>query len=241
MLKNVIKIFCLALVLCAGFAFSARAGKLSEYSIVCGSTPACSMSTSACWECKFSHRSWKTLWTVKKTWTEYICSKGTPSGLDYMDSCSNTAGRGGESGDSRSEFLGFTYDQEQGYNCVTQNYKNMYKICYPCTIVGTLISSFTQTAGNTYDVMRSLANVILVIGTVLWLAMYVLKNISAFTTAEPMRMLQDIFVQLFKVFIATVIVNAGLDVIVAYTLVPILNTGTDFGAAVLDTVGGTHD
>ena len=63
--------------------------------------------------------------------------------------------------------------------------------------------------------------------------MKVLKNISSFTTVEPMKMIQDLLIQLFKVFLAFVIVNSGIPTILHYTMEPIMLAGTDFGSAIL--------
>ena len=105
--------------------------------------------------------------------------------------------------------------------------------CYSCEIVETLVSAFTKAAAKAYQVSREAGNAILVLGMILWIAFFVLKNISAFTTVEPMKMLQDLLVQLFKIFLAFVIINSGIPTILHYSLEPIMNAGTDIGSTIL--------
>lgn len=233
---------------------AAYAGKLSEYEIICGNTNDCNMETSSCIKCEYK----VTYYLRSRTWYEYHCvNKGVTSAksdegdwatLGFLGiqtplpvqnkGCTDTAGRGGKIGDVTTTTLGvFKKDDNLGYNCVTDNLRRMYhSVCYSCVIVEVLISAFVKAGSKAYDVSRQLANVILVVATILWLAMYVLKSVSSFSTVEPMKMIQDILIQLFKVFVAFTIVNAGISTIVYYTVNPIINTGTDFGMAILKTI-----
>jgi hypothetical protein len=214
------------------------AGKLSEFNIVCGDTTKCNMATQKCYRCNYSSRVWWTFGAYRKTWTEYHCTSGNAPSGGSIDSCTDTSGAGGLTGNSENTLFGFTVSENTGYNCVPENYVNMYKICYSCVIVQTLISAFTKAGAGAYDVSRSLANVFLVIATVLWLSVYVLKSVSSFANVEPMKMIQDILVQLFKVMVAFVIVNAGISTILDYTMLPIMTTGTEFGNKITEVLGG---
>lgn len=245
MLVKVWKIcFFSALLLCGGLWQSpdAYAGRLSEFIIKCGVDEKgkgldCNMADHDCLECT---QKTTYLWIVaSNTTTSYHCVPKGQSSVSGQDSCRNTGGRGGLTGDTTTKALAgmATVYQEDGQNCVTANLNAMYDgVCYSCIVIETLVSAFTTAGAKAYGASRQLANAVLVIATALWLAMYILKSVSSFTSVEPMKMINDIFVQLFKVMVAFVVVNAGIDVIVQYTIEPILNTGLDFGDAVLDAV-----
>lgn len=254
MMKNQIITFLAAILLLVVFqtcnTSTAQAGNLSNFDIVCGDTPKCNMGTSSCLICKYKDNKAWSLGIYTDQWWEYICvPKGVTTTTSLKDpgrdpvECSDTAGRGGKSGDREAVFFATIHnDVEEGYNCQTTNFRAMYhSICYSCIIVDILISAFVKAGAKAYDVSRQLANTILVIATILWLAMYVLKSVSSFSTVEPMKMLQDILFQLFKVFVAFTIVNAGISTIIDYTIKPIVSTGTDFGMAILNSVNEKYE
>lgn len=254
MMKKRIITFLASIVLLAIFQVchtpAAYAGKLSKFEIICGNTNDCNMETSSCLICKYKHNKWYTAGIKTNQWWEYICvPKGVTTATSLKDpgrnpvECSDTAGRGGRNGAVQNVYFSVIHkDVEDGYNCVTDNLRNMYhSVCYSCVIVDVLISAFVKAGSKAYDVSRQLANAILVVATILWLAMYVLKSVSSFSTVEPMKMIQDILFQLFKVFVAFTIVNAGISTIISYTVTPIINTGTDFGMAILKSVNEKYE
>ena len=205
---------------------------LGSYTIICGQTTGgqpinCNMETHRCYSCK------KAQGLIIRTITyEYQCiNKSAP--VSSKCEVSNTGGMVGNS-DVRIIGLKISGLHKEGSNCVTENFKSMYtSTCYSCEIVEVLSSAFIKAAAKAYQVSREAGNAILVVGMILWVAFFVLKNISAFTTVEPMKMLQDLLIQLFKLLLAFVIVNAGIPTILHYTLEPIMNAGTDFASAII--------
>lgn len=205
---------------------------LGNYTIICGQTTGgqpinCNMETHRCYSCK------KAKGLLVRTITyEYQClSRSAP--VPRKCEISNTGGMVGNS-DVRIVGLKMAGLHREGSNCVTENFKAMYtSTCYSCEIVEILSSAFIKAAAKAYQVSREAGNAILVVGMILWVAFFVLKNISAFTTVEPMKMLQDLLIQLFKLLLAFVIVNAGIPTILHYTLEPIMNAGTDFASAII--------
>ena len=126
---------------------------------------------------------------------------------------------------------------KEGKNCIVYNYFLKYSNCYGCVVAQTLTSAFVKAAAKAYNVSKKAGNTILLIGMMLWMAFFALKNVSSFATIEPMQMLQQFFVQCFKVILAMVILNSGLETILRYTLVPIIKTGTD----IADTIAANVD
>lgn len=215
------------------FSASLAQAQIGGYTIVCGQTPdkqpiQCNTATHRCYKCKD-----KSGWFVKKRiYYTYNClsrSADVPSNCEVA----NTGGLTGDM-DVRIFWIKRNKAHVEGTNCVTENLMAMYSsTCYSCEIVSTLTSAFIRAAAKAYEVSRQAGNVILVVGMILWIAFFVLKNISSFTTVEPMKMLQDLLIQLFKIFIAFVIVNSGIPTILHYTLEPIMLAGTDFGNAII--------
>lgn len=109
--------------------------------------------------------------------------------------------------------------------------------CFTCEIVQILISSFITAGAKAYEISKDLGNAVLLVGTILWLAIYVLKSVASLASVEPAKMLQDILTQLFKVLCAFVVINIGIQTILEYTLNPIMIAGTDFGRAILSIHG----
>ena len=212
---------------------TARAALGEGYSIVCGESPSgqpiqCDLSTHRCYLCKVTIRNG----LAKSVRNVYNCINRNS---DIPKNCT-VSNSGGVSGTSDVRILGLKISglHQEGQNCVTENFKAMYtSTCYSCEIVETLASAFIKAAAKAYQVSREAGNAILVLGMMLWVGFFVLKNISAFTAAEPMKMLQDLLVQSFKVFLAFVLINVGISSILHYTLEPIMNAGTDIADTII--------
>ena len=48
-------------------------------------------------------------------------------------------------------------------------------------------------------------------------------------------MLQEFMIQMFKIILAFVIINSGIETILRYSLVPLMNAGTDLADAITTT------
>lgn len=197
-----------------------------------GQTQYCSKNQK-CYKCTWRERYWYTLWTAASENSDFRCYAENSSSIP--SECKYTA-RGGQTGDSHDEFLFWDYNEDSGKQCIVENFMRSYVRCYGCAIVETLASAFVKAGSSGYGVSRQAGNVILIVGTMLWLAFFALKNVSSFATIEPMKMLQDLFIQLFKIIVALVVLNSGIQTILSYTVVPLMNAGTDFGDAILNTV-----
>jgi len=75
---------------------------------------------------------------------------------------------------------------------------------------------------------------ILRIGFLIWLAFYILQQVSSLAPIAPGKMLQTILVMGFKVALATVAIRSGLPVIREFFLNPIVGLGVDYGLALFD-------
>lgn len=213
---------------------------MGETNILCGyedgqhggEAKTCDISTQKCIVCKENKDTVAnaTSFTVKRKIMVYKCVSQSAS---VPRNCELAVNGGLKGAEWTSIFFGLIKaNKEKGTECIPSNFVVKYSGCYGCIVVQTLTSAFVKAAGNAYNVSRQAANVIVLIGMALWLAMFALKNVSSFATIEPMKMLQEFFVQCFKVILAMVIINAGLRTIMDYTLVPIMSVGTEVADAV---------
>ena len=226
---------CLLLMLCC---LSLKAYAIDESDvkkqIVCGMTvkgeeKTCDTSHKKCIKCKATIPTPFLLTYVNAE--VYTCVN---KNMIKLPRCSD-APNGGKVGDVEIKFAAWNVAKKTGKECIVSNFAQKYAYCYACEVVETLFYAFITAAGHAYEVSRKAANAVLVVVTIIWLAFFVLKNVSSFATIEPMKMLQDLLIQLFKIFVAFTIINSGIKTILHYSLVPIMNAGTDFGSAIMMT------
>lgn len=240
-MKKYVSYLCLLLLIAFWPFFEAKAERLmTEQKIQCGFTEGqkggdvveCDLMNHACIVCtEMKDGLWnlaRAVATVGAYQRKVQVYKCIEQGASYGKSC-KLAMNGGLEGDEWSNHLwGLVKSAEvEGKNCIVYNYFVKYANCYGCVVVQTLTSAFTKAAAKAYNVSTQAANVLVLVCMSLWLAMFALKNVSSFATVEPMKMLQEFFVQCFKVILALVILNSGLVTIIRFVLIPIVSTGTD--------------
>lgn len=121
--------------------------------------------------------------------------------------------------------------------CKVENFRDTYqKTCYSCHVVKLLVETFMKSSVNFYDTSKKAASKILVIGVAVWLAIYVLKQVSSFASVEPANMINDIITFLFKALVAYVFINSSVGAIVGYTIDPLMAAGADYGVGVIQGV-----
>lgn len=121
--------------------------------------------------------------------------------------------------------------------CQIQRMQTLYQDkCYACVIVKTLLETFLVACSQVYDLTSEAGSKILVIGAMIWLAFFALKNVSSFANVEPGAMVNTLFVFLFKVMVAYIVINSGLTTIIHYTINPIVTAGADYGLGLMSTM-----
>lgn len=116
---------------------------------------------------------------------------------------------------------------------IAEMQKRYQATCYSCKIILTLITSFMNACGKVYDLTREAGSKILVIGSMLWLAAFALKLVSSFTNQEPMQIVNTLFIFMFKVAAAYIVINAGIGAIINLFVNPLLGAGADYGLGLL--------
>lgn len=105
--------------------------------------------------------------------------------------------------------------------------------CYSCVIINVLITTFMDACAKLYDLTRDAAVKIMAIAAMLWLASFVIKNVSSLTVVEPMKMVNDLLVFFFKFGSAYIVINSGIGAIVELLINPILIAGADYGLGII--------
>lgn len=116
--------------------------------------------------------------------------------------------------------------------------------CYSCLIIKTLLETFLNACSKAYDIASEAGVKLLVLGALVWMAFFVMKNVSSLSNIEPGAMMNTLTVFLFKVMVAYILITSGLGVLIKYTINPLLTAGADFGIAfmsVTSDISGTPE
>lgn len=103
--------------------------------------------------------------------------------------------------------------------------------CYSCVIIKTLLETFLNACSKAYDITSEAGVKLLELGALVWMAFFVMKNVSSLSNIEPGAMMNTLTVFLFKVMVAYILITSGLGVLVKYTINPLLTAGADMGIA----------
>ncbi len=132
---------------------------------------------------------------------------------------------------------GDAYTTRTNDECNIPGLKDAYlSTCYSCRIVGQMLEVFLTAANQAFGVTSEAGIKLLTIGMFIWIAIYILKQISKFVQPEPMVMLQELFNFFFKCVVAYIAITSGLRIFTDLIISPILKTGADFGIAMIESV-----
>lgn len=129
-------------------------------------------------------------------------------------------------------------------NCKYSELKNKYmegSTCWYCMVVGKMTGSYLYAASLVIPTVKTLALMILRYGFLIWLALYILKQVSSLSPITGGKFLQEILIMGFKVLLATMIINNGISFLDAYIMTPIIDTGIDIGNSIFNEIGTTFD
>lgn len=114
------------------------------------------------------------------------------------------------------------------------------KYCWYCKIVVVLVNAYLKVARDAMDKATiPLGKIILEFGFLVWLAYYILQQVSSLNPITPGKMLQEILVMMFKVALAYAAIEAGPKLISDYYLNPIVGTGIDYGMNIFEAMGSS--
>lgn len=119
-------------------------------------------------------------------------------------------------------------DSAWARDCKTMNeYMEEFEDCFACMTIKVLLEAFMTAGAMTYDVSKEAGKILLTLGSLLWLAFFVITKISSFTNPEGPKMMGELLKFAFKVMAAFVMLDAGIAVLVDYFINPILAAGAD--------------
>lgn len=125
-----------------------------------------------------------------------------------------------------------TYSVTSIAKCNIAKMQELYQgKCYSCVIIKTLMETFLNACSKAYDITSEAGVKLLVLGALVWMAFFVMKNVSSLSNIEPGAMMNTLTVFLFKVMVAYILITSGLGVLIKYTINPLLTAGADFGIA----------
>ena len=108
------------------------------------------------------------------------------------------------------------------------------KNCWYCNIVSTMTNSFLTAVAESNGVVQTLALLILRYGFLIWLAYYILQQVSSLAPIKISKVLQDILMMGFKVLLATLAVRQGIPLLTEFFIDPVMLLGVDYGQEMLD-------
>lgn len=108
--------------------------------------------------------------------------------------------------------------------------------CWYCLVVGKMTSAYLYAASLIIPTVKTMALMILRYGFLIWLAIYILKQISSIAPITAGKFLQEILLMGFKILLATMIVTTGIPFFNAYLITPLIDTGIDIGNAIFNTI-----
>ena len=113
-------------------------------------------------------------------------------------------------------------------SCDYHNFMLEAETCTFCPMFLVLFNTASSLAQKTYNALKdSLINVV-IIAFALWIAWYILKQVSAFETKKPSKIIQELLTQSFRVLFVVIILQASYGQILRLTIDPIFNTGMNY-------------
>jgi len=100
--------------------------------------------------------------------------------------------------------------------------------CLFCPLFRVLFNTAGSLAQKTYNALKDALVAVVIVAFALWIAWYVLKQVSALEVKKPSKMIQEILVQAFRVLLVVLILKASYGQILRLTIDPIFNTGMNY-------------
>ena len=126
---------------------------------------------------------------------------------------------------------------ESNEACAQSIMDNIYHNgCYACKVLKSLLSAFLNGCNELKDLSKEAGQKILLLGAILWIAFYIIKQVSSLKNIEPGAMINDMLMMLFKILGAYVVITVGIEIAVDFVLVPFLSWGAEFGSTLSQSI-----
>ena len=119
------------------------------------------------------------------------------------------------------------------------NEKYSASACWSCDIIRMMTEGMSAVIVDIVGSTITLAEIILLWGSAVWLAVYFLKSVSAFAAQDPSKVLDGAITFMFKAgFIYVLIHNFGFEELVDKIVNPLLKIGMDIGSSFMTLLPG---
>lgn len=136
--------------------------------------------------------------------------------------------------------------ENSSINCSMSKIKKQYldksstNYCWYCNITSTMTNAYLSAVAECTGVVQTLALLILRYGFLIWLAYYILQQVSSLKPTSLGEILQDVLVMGFKVLLAGLAVRQGIPLLTEYFLDPVMLLGIDYGQEMLDGISAAN-
>lgn len=123
----------------------------------------------------------------------------------------------------------------QDTSCDYQNFELPSDSCLFCPMFKALFNTASALAKKTYNSLKDGIVNVVIVAFALWIAIYILKQVSAFELKEPKKIMQELLVQAFKVLFVVLVLKTSYAQILKLTIDPIFNTSMHYIQALTET------
>ncbi len=114
---------------------------------------------------------------------------------------------------------------EQSKRCDYNKYLSSFKSCIFCDVFTILFNTASSIAVKAYNVFAYAIQGVVIVGMAVWLALLILKYISAMEVKDPRKMTKEILNQAFVVLMVIIFLRMDSASFLAIFMEPIFNTG----------------
>ena len=112
--------------------------------------------------------------------------------------------------------------------CALESFIADNDTCWFCPIFKVLFNTSSIIALKAYNALAGGISLVVLSAFAVWVSIYILKHVAAVEVKDPRKMLQELMLQAFKVFIVVLILRANYFQVIGLTLEPVFNTGMTF-------------
>lgn len=127
-----------------------------------------------------------------------------------------------------------SYAQEEACPSMSVLTERWSKTCYSCIVVVQLLDAFMNGAAMVEPVTSDAGKKILIVGLILWVGFWGLKNLMSFSQSNGAQMLNELVIMGFKILVAWTIISLGISTMINLAVGPILNAGADYANTILE-------
>lgn len=120
-------------------------------------------------------------------------------------------------------------------SCDVSQFKAQYQSgCWSCLVIEQLLSAFLNAARHGLPITQKAGTILLILGTILWLAKWALNNVSSFNEIQTANIFNELFKFGFKVMLAYFFIGVAVKGISQYFVRPIMSVGAIVGQNMWD-------